>query len=381
MSNIEGEYHVVCDNANEDGEDDTNDEYGKTASDTPLRQILQKNKQSRYSSDLTTPLLPTDGNILNQRDQWNNKCEFILSMVGYAVGLGNIWRFPYLAYENGGGSFLIPYIIMLLFAGLPMFFLELVIGQYSGQASILVFSKMCPAFKGIGYGMNLVTFIVQTYFNIILAWALYYIGIGFLAPLPWSYCSDDRLTSCQNLTIGADNHEALHSLAEDFFNHVALGLESPNPYKLNWNIVICLAVAWVIVCVCLIRGIQSSGKVVYFTALFPYVVLTVLFIFSLTLDGSLDGIKYYVTPDFEKLKDPTVWLKAAVQIFFSLGVSFGALSTLASYNNFYNNCHSDVLLVSFINCGTSIFSGFAVFAFIGFMAKTSGKEISEVVDS
>merc|ERR1712165_611402 len=145
---------------------------------------------------------------------------------------------------------------------------------------------------------------------------------------------------------------------------------------MSWQLVLCLIASWTIVCLALIKGVQSSGKVVYFTAIFPFVVLIILFIFGLNLEGAHEGIMFYLTPDPEKLKDVNVWRAAATQIFYSLGPTFGGLVTLASYNKFDNNCHRDAILVSFINCGTSVFAGFVVFSFVGFMAHVAGPDVA-----
>jgi len=145
--------------------------------------------------------------------------------------------------------------------------------------------------------------------------------------------------------------------------------------------VLCLIASWTIVCLALIKGVQSSGKVVYFTAIFPFVVLIILFIFGLTLTGAKDGIMFYLTPNFEKLQEVEVWKAAATQIFYSLGPTFGGLVTLSSYNKFNNNCHRDAILVSFINCGTSVFAGFVVFSFVGFMAHVANTTPDQVVKS
>merc|ERR1712165_446643 len=150
---------------------------------------------------------------------------------------------------------------------------------------------------------------------------------------------------------------------------------------MSWQLVLCLIASWTIVCLALIKGVQSSGKVVYFTAIFPFVVLIILFIFGLNLEGAHEGIMFYLTPDPEKLKDVNVWRAAATQIFYSLGPCMGGLVTLSSYNKFNNNCHRDAILVSFINCGTSVFAGFVVFSFVGYLAHTQGKDVKDVVES
>ena len=207
-----------------------------------------------------------------EREQWDNQCEFILSVVGYAVGLGNVWRFPYLAYVNGGGSFLIPYALMLFFAGLPLFFMELCLGQYSGQGPTRVFGRLAPAFKGLGFAMLAVTAYVSIYYNVIIAWTLFYMFTGFQSMLPWSYCADDT-KHCHAGTINASMIEAdpyIGGPSEAYYNGELLGLDKDihnwnNLGELRWQLVLCLLAAWIIVCCCLIKGVQSAGKVVYFT--------------------------------------------------------------------------------------------------------------------
>merc|ERR1712165_626601 len=374
-----------------------------------------------------------------ERGSWDNQCDFFLSCLGYAVGLGNVWRFPYLCYEHGGVTFLIAYVVCLLVSGLPLFFLELSLGQWAGKGPLKLFGRMAPASKGLGYGMLIISFLVVIYYNMIIAWTLFYTVAGLSAELPWQYCGNTTLTSpdcfqrdqelacfnasdsstfwnktctpvqqlclhfnfsrvgerdnsgrltCFNGTQDVDlnNVYARVSPSEDYFKRTILGLEEDTTWEnvggLRWQLVLSLAIAWLIVCLCLIKGVQSSGKVVYFTALFPYLVLVILLIRGATLDGAYDRILFYVYPTQEKLQgllNINVWSAAATQIFYSLGPSFGGLITLASYNKFSNNCHRDAMLIAFANCGTSIFAGFVIFSIIGFMAKQAALPVGEVI--
>lgn len=145
--------------------------------------------------------------------------------------------------------------------------------------------------------------------------------------------------------------------------------------------VVCLFFAWVLIFFCLMKGIKSSGKVVYFTATFPYVLLIVLLVRGLTLPGFSEGIKFYIIPEWSKLIDPKVWSDAATQIFYSLGPAFGGLMCMSSFNDFKNNCFRDSLIVAFVNCGTSVFGGFAIFSLLGYMAHTTNQPVADVADS
>ena len=150
---------------------------------------------------------------------------------------------------------------------------------------------------------------------------------------------------------------------------------------IQWHLCLCLLAAWIIIFLCLIKGIKSSGKVVYFTATFPYVVLLILLIRAVLLEGAGKGIYFYLVPEWSKLADIEVWKDAAAQIFFSLSVAGGGLITLASYNKFHNNVVRDTFIVCFGNCLTSVFAGFAIFSVLGHMATKLGVDVGDVVKS
>ncbi|PIO06881.1 hypothetical protein AB205_0059940, partial [Aquarana catesbeiana] len=357
-----------------------------------------------------------------ERGNWSRKSDYLLSMIGYAVGLGNVWRFPYLAYKNGGGAFLIPYTIMLAFAGLPLFFLECSMGQFSSRGPISVW-RVVPLLQGVGVTMVLITTLVCIYYNVIIAYSLYYLFASFQSVLPWSDCfswademcskttrgscnvSQANITVTRNLTWVKENSmtclanstvlEEVDLPSKQYWDaknknrrddqippkessicgkkrtKVALrrssGLDETG--EVVWYLALCLLLAWIIV--------------VYFTAVFPYVVLIILLVRGATLEGAIQGIDYYIgtQSNITKLMEAEVWKDAATQIFFSLSTAWGGLIALSSYNKFHNNCYWDAIIVCVTNCGTSVFAGFAIFSILGHMAHISEKSVSEVVDS
>ncbi|XP_077197192.1 sodium-dependent proline transporter-like isoform X2 [Paroedura picta] len=317
------------------------------------------------------------------RDTWGGKYEFLLSCLGYCVGLGNVWRFPYLCYRNGGGVFLIPYGLMLLFTGLPLFLMELSLGQYGAAGPITVW-KCCPLLKGIGIGMLVVSSLVTLYYNVILAWTFYYLGMSLQSPLPWSCQAPPNAPLCQAQNVSLGN-ASRSSASEAFWNEQVLGVVRSSglgdPGAVRWPLALCLLLAWLVVFLCTLRGIRSSGKVVYFTATFPYLVIVVLIIRGATLEGSIDGVRFYLSADWSRLHSAQVWSDAASQIFYSLGIGFGGLLSMASYNKFDNNVIRDTLVIALGNCGTSFFAGFAIFSILGHMAWRKKVPVGEVAET
>ncbi|ELU09587.1 hypothetical protein CAPTEDRAFT_166146 [Capitella teleta] len=344
------------------------------------------------------------------RGNWSGKLDFLLSTIGYCVGLGNIWRFPYRAYESGGAVFLIPYVVCLFAAGLPLYFMELSFGQFGSSGPISIW-KAVPVFKGIGYAMVVISGLVCIYYNLIIAYTLYYLFASFTLELPWQHCRDEWQDefNCVEPVENFTQHEVarklfcsdmkLSNMTSDpsyvgnctrppitpsaiFWQREVLNIsggidEGYGDFK--WDLCLCLLLAWVIVFMCLIRGIKSSGKVVYVTATFPFIVLIILCVRNATLPGARTGIEFYIVPEsIDPLLDSSVWYSAAVQIFYSLGIAFGGLETMASYNKFKNNIFRDAIFVALVNCCTSVFAGFVIFSVLGYMAERTGLEVKEV---
>ncbi|XP_029293701.1 sodium- and chloride-dependent betaine transporter-like [Cottoperca gobio] len=333
---------------------------------------------------------------VREREQWMKKREYILASAGNMVGLGNVWRFPYLCYKNGGGVFLLPYCFFAVLCGMPLFLLETVIGQYTQEGAITCWTKLCPLAQGSGCSIMVIQLYSRLY-SIILAWALLYLIYCFRDPLPWATCNNpwntDRcvdLTSANltathssNLTVNWTSVNPAKSSASEFWERGVLsmsgGIEEVGTVK--WELLLCLLACWVACYFCVWKGVRSTGKVVYFTAVFPYVMLAILLVRGLTLPGAWQGVVYYLYPDPSRLADFQVWMEACSQVLFSYGVASGTLITLGSYSKVKNNCYKDSLWLCLLNSGTSLVSGFAVFSALGFMAQKQGIPINMVVKS
>ncbi|XP_044227722.1 sodium- and chloride-dependent GABA transporter 2-like [Thunnus albacares] len=323
------------------------------------------------------------------RGYWGTKAEFILTVMGAIIGPGNVWRFPYLCYRNGGGVFFIPYILFMFTCGIPLFFLETALGQYTSQGGITCWRKICPLFQGLGYASHLIIAFSATSYIIIIAWAFFYLFSSFSADLPWATCGNYWNTdSCLDLSHPNMSHSITSRVnttlpVVEFWQRRVLkisgGIEEVG--SLRWELVLCLILTWVICYFCVWKGIKSTGKAAFFTATFPFIMLLVLLVRGVTLPGAMKGIIYYLYPDLSRLSDPQVWMDAGTQIFFSYAISLGFLTSLGSYNTYNNDCYKDCFYLCLLNSATSIVAGFAIFSVLGFMTYEQGVDISEVAQS
>ncbi|KAK0134386.1 Sodium- and chloride-dependent GABA transporter 2 [Merluccius polli] len=365
---------------------------------------LGMNKEQRKTKE-------SDG---KPRGKWANKTEYLLVVAGNVVGLGNVWRFPYLCYKNGGGTFLVPYTMFAVLCGIPLFLMESVIGQYTQEGVVTCWRKLCPLAQGIGYGFLVIKLYDFTYI-VIQAWVLLYLIFSFRAQIPWANCGQSWNTdNCvdleqSNMTVG--NLTNTTSAAIEFWERRALsisgGIEELG--SVRWDLALCLLACWTFCYFTIWKGVRSSGKVVYFTAVFPYVMLLVLLIRGVTLPGAWEGIKYYLYPDLKHLAGfevehcmetmciaqclicflgtiqydcyDKVWVEAGSQIFLSYSLASGTLIVLGSYNEYNNNCYKDTFLLCLLNSGTSFVAGFVVFSILGFMAERKGVPVDMVADS
>ncbi|XP_066559183.1 sodium- and chloride-dependent GABA transporter 2-like isoform X2 [Amia ocellicauda] len=284
------------------------------------------------------------GQKIKDRGQWANKWEFLLAVAGAIVGLGNVWRFPYLCYKNGGGTGICTF-IMLLYGG--------------------------------------------TTYMIVLAWSFFYLFSSFSSELPWASCGHTWNTDAcvefdeQNHTSNWTDPRRATSAVEEFWERRVLGVSGgiDQVGGLRWELTLCLLLSWIVCYFCVWKGVKSTGKVVYFTATFPYVMLLALLVRGLTLPGAADGLLFYLYPDPTRLTDPQVWMDAGIQVFFSFSVCSGQLIALGSYNKYNNDCYRESFYLCLLNSATSFVAGFAVFSVLGFMAQEQGVPISLVAES
>ncbi|GBP42003.1 Sodium-dependent nutrient amino acid transporter 1 [Eumeta japonica] len=319
-----------------------------------------------------------------ERTVWDNPIEFLMSCIATSVGLGNVWRFPFVAYNNGGGAFLIPYIIVLVVIGKPMYYLETVIGQFSSRNCVKVWS-LSPAMKGTGYAQALGASYVLSYYVSIIALCLYYLVMSFFPELPWSVCQPEWDACVPSIDTGSPIANGSRSSAELYFVNVVLqrydnidnGIGAP-----LWDLTVALFVSWLIIFVIVVRGVKSSGKAAYFLAIFPYIVMIILLVRAVTLPGAGDGILFFLTPDWGSIIELRVWYAAVTQVFFSLSVCSGALIMFASYNTFNVNVYRDSMIVTTLDTFTSLISGITIFGILGNLAhQLNVDDITQVIGS
>ncbi|KAL1441156.1 hypothetical protein MTO96_008892 [Rhipicephalus appendiculatus] len=366
---------------------------------------------SRSTPSITTDLRPSEQPRFSMgvdRERWANKFEFVLTCVGLSVGLGNIWRFPYVVYENGGAAFLIPYVIIVAAIGRPMYYMELVLGQFSSSGPVSAFDAM-PLAKAVGFVMPYSCLGVALYYNVILAYALLYAYYSCFEVLPWSFC--DPAWADKNCYVrGANAHtpcnrvdrelfatfERANSTAKDakpvtvdgkvvmvdkqfFWKHVVnLSDGIDNLGEIQPKLFVCLLIAWTCVFLSIFKGIKSSGKVVLVSATVPFLILGAFLIRGVTLPGASMGLQFYFVPDWSKMLHFEVWQKAAQQVFFSLSVSQGVIICIGSYNDFRNSLYNDVYIIAVADLVVSFLAGIVVFSVLGNMAYVLGEEVANV---
>lgn len=289
-----------------------------------------------------------------QREQWDNRTAFILASIGSAIGLGNIWRFPFVCYENGGGAFLIAMLVALFTAGIPLLILEFSLGHRMQGSAPESFFKVRKGFQWFGWMAALVGFGVVVYYLIIMSYAF-------------------------NFTI-ASFTEAWGNDPNGFFYDKTLGL-TDGPLTLGSfqpMLFLGLIVSWIWVLLSTWKGAKTVSKVVYVTVILPWILLIIFVIRGVTLPGAVEGLNYYLTPDFAKLADYKVWLAAYTQVFFSLSVGFGIMIAYGSFLPRKTDLVNNAFIIGLADSLTAFVGGLAVFGALGFHASELGVKVADV---
>lgn len=293
--------------------------------------------------------------MTQKRDQWGSKAGFILAAIGSAVGLGNIWRYPYVLYSNGGGAFLIPYFFAILTAGIPLLILEFGLGHKYKGSTPLAFARANKKWEWLGWWPSINSFIILTYYTLILSWAINYLFLSFTQA--W----------------GTDTNSF-------FFSNFLKMTDSP--FKLGgvvWPVFAGITAIWLLnwfVCYKGVsKGIEKINKILLPTLV---VAMIIIVIRGVTLPGASLGLNKLFTPDWSAVLNPKVWIAAYGQVFFSLSIAMGVMVTYSSYLPKKTDINNSAFMTAFANCGFEFLAAIGVFGILGYMASTQGVGVDEV---
>jgi NSS family neurotransmitter:Na+ symporter len=294
------------------------------------------------------------------RERWSSRAPFIFAAIGSAIGLGNVWRFPYITYEYGGGTFLIPYVIGLLVLGIPWMIMEFSMGRFFQRSAPGAFEGIGKKWEWLGWWPVWVAFLIVTYYTVVIAWSLRY--------------------AISSATVAWGMGQAGAEGAGDFFFSTVLQL-SDGPTALwppVWSTLGLLALVWLVIFLIMFRGARVIGKVSVGLVILPWLLLVVLFIRGVTLPGALDGLNYYLTPDFAVLGDVAVWFAAFSQIAFTLSLGMAGMIAYGSFVAKKADVNNSAIITSFSDSATAFFAGFAFFSTVGFIMQAMNISIGEV---
>jgi len=294
------------------------------------------------------------------RERWSTRVHFLFAAIGSAIGLGNVWRFPYITYEYGGGAFLIPWMVGLIVMGVPWLMMEFGMGHYFQKGAPGVFRGVGKKWEWVGWWPVFVAFLIVAYYAVVMAWSIRY-AIGSIT-LAWGKGAEGA--------IGAG----------DYFYGTILHL-SDGPGQLGapvWSTLIILAAIWIILFFIMYKGPSVIGKVAIWTVSVPWALLVIILIRGLTLPGAVEGLNYYLTTDFKALGNVEVWFAALSQIAFTLSLGMAGMFAYGSFIAKKADITNNAFITSFANCATSFFAGFAVFSIVGFIMQALNIPIGEV---
>ena len=293
---------------------------------------------------------------MSEQNEWGSNLSFILAMVGSAVGLGNIWRYPYVLYSNGGGAFYIPYIVAILLMGVPFLILEYGVGYNFKSSFPKAIRKINSKFEYLGWLLPISVFLIMIYYSCILGWDGIYIILSFFKGWgadPNTYFATTLLQSSESVS----------------------GITSFIPI-----IAIAMLISWVIVWYISHKDLEKGlGKVSKILVPLLFIIMIIIVLFSLTLPGAMIGLNELFSPDWSLLLDFNIWMAAFGQIIFSLSLGMSIAFTYASYTGQSSDLITNTLSIAFANCAFENFCALGVFSILGYMSLQSGTAVADLV--
>ncbi|XP_069131724.1 sodium- and chloride-dependent betaine transporter-like [Argopecten irradians] len=342
-----------------------------------------------------------DGNK-RKEGMWKNKMEYIMSLAGYSTGASDFWRFPYMIWRHGGGTFILAYIISAAIISVPPYYLEVAVSQFSGRGMFDVWD-IAPIMKGLGFGMfiiNLEYLMMAPSFRL---WIMEYIGYSFMSPLPWKSCDNPWNTfACVDsyskqpgmnatMNVSLPDSSAYNATSgvqqvlaeEEFFLHKVLQISSGihDFQTLRWDLVLCAVIFATVCCVCIIKSAESIGKVMYVFTFLPILLLIIVWIRTLIAPGSVAGMSYFLTPDITKLWDLELWVQAGFAAAYSLCIANGGIMEIGSRAPFRTSIFSASVIPCIMDVAGSIFTSMVIYSVIGVMAHESGMKLDDTLFS
>ena len=292
---------------------------------------------------------------MSEVNRWDSPLSFILAMIGAAVGLGNIWRFSYVLYSNGGGAFFIPYLVAIFLMGIPFLILEYGIGFSYKDSFPNIFKRINPKLEFVSWILILIVFMVVIYYAVIVGWDLVYL----ISSINFAWGSDPALYFVKSVGGSSDLSKITSFMIPT---------------------VIAVLVIWFLIWYISHKNLKDGiGK--FSRVLIPalFVMMAIIIVYSISLPGSDIGINTLLHPDWQSLTKVEIWLAAFSQILFSLSMGQAISMSYASYLPENSRLIDDVFVVVACNCLFEVFTAFGIFSVLGFMSATSGTPMIQLV--
>jgi NSS family neurotransmitter:Na+ symporter len=285
---------------------------------------------------------------------WSSRFTFILAAVGSAVGLGNAWRFPGLAAKHGGGTFLVVYLFAMLAMGIPLLMMEIAVARKFRKGAIESMRGIGKKWEPVGWAATSNAFVIVCYYSVVFAWVI----LMFINS--WQFAG---MTG---------NNEA----AKGLFLELTETTGAIEGTSIPGIVLVCLLIAWGLIFFCIRNGASSVGKVVKFTVFAPVILLIIMAVKGCTMPGAMDGLKVLFVPDVNAFSDPSLWVDAIGQVFYSLSIMMAIMFAYGSYLGDDADIAADAMIIAFSDMAISVLSGIVMFSTMG-----GTNMLGEVTDS